>query len=427
MESCDNSFIKTIVYLDHTACLGGGEIALLNLINALDKQRYKPIVVLGCDGPFADQLKSDGIQVHIEPLDDSVLETRKDSLGFRSLLALRRIGISIGYSFRITALVKRLHADLIHTNSLKADVYGGIAGRLAGIPVIWHIRDNISTPYLPASIASFFRILAKCIPTHVVTNSKSTLKTLRFNQGSCSCNSSTNQEPGFEHYPVPGKRQRGHVVYCGCVTENFDSPLREQQENAPVTLVGRIAEWKGQHIFIQAAAEVLKHSPNTRFQIVGAPLFGEEEYEQELHRMTETLKITENVAFLGFRKDIPELLSASAMVVHASTIGEPFGQVVVEAMAAGRPVIATSGGALPEIVVDGETGLLVPMNDPTAMARAILELLSNRDCAEKLGVAARIRVRRLFSIDRTARNTEAIYDSIFSQQTTLLRKLRSVA
>lgn len=100
------------------------------------------------------------------------------------------------------------------------------------------------------------------------------------------------------------------------------------------------------------------------------------------------------------------------ILVHASTTGEPFGQVVVEGMAAAKPVVATNGGGVPEIVPDKVTGLLVPMGDAPAMAAAIIEVLSNPTLAQAMGEAGYNRVREHFTIEITARRVETVYDSL---------------
>ena len=420
---------RTILYLDHTAKMGGGEIALLNLVSALDRKHYRPVVVLAADGPLVGRLRAAGIETHVEPLSPAVLETRKDSIGPRSLLRIGQAGACLGYAFRLARLAQRLGADLIHTNSLKSDLYGGLAGRLAGVPVIWHVRDSIDGHYLPPRVAAAFRGLSRVVPRAVVANSESTLRTLRPMRRQLTATvysgiAARASSPGPEAAPFPtfsGGGSRRHVVHDGYDTDVFDStptatipagaapPAREA---AVIALVGRIAEWKGQHIFIQAAALVRDTFPQARFQIIGAPLFGEHEYERSLHRMACDLGLTEQVSFLGFREDVPSLLAEADVVVHASTLGEPFGQVVIEGMAAGKPVIATDGGALPEIVLPGETGLLVPMGDAPAMAEAMAALLSDPDRAAAMGAAGRQRVRERFTIAHTVRKLESIYEHL---------------
>lgn len=379
---------KTVLYLDHTAKLGGGEIALLDLICALDPARYRAVVVLASDGPLADRLRAAGIDTRIVPLDAAVLNTRKDSLSGSSFLHLRSIWACLCYALTLARIARAVRADLIHTNSLKSDLYGGLAGRLAGIPVLWHVRDRIDAQYLPPQVASLFRRLSRVLPHAIIANSESTLKTLR-----------------------PRCRQPAAAVYSG-VTEL--PPLTARRPSAPptISLVGRLASWKGQHIFIQAAALVLAEFPNTRFQIIGAPLFGEDAYAQTLHQTVADLGLTQKILFLGFRDDVPALLADTDIVAHASTLGEPFGQVVVQGMAVGKPVVATDGGSLREIVVPGETGLLVPMGDAAAMAQAFRELLVNPALARKMGEAGRRRVRERFTMTQTIHALEGIYSRL---------------
>ncbi len=397
---------KTILYADHTAKLGGGEIALLNLVTALDQTKYRPLVVLAEDGPLVKKLRAAGIKTEVLPLDSALRETRKDTLGAGSLLKLGQIKTLFAYSRRLARLAKAQKADLIHTNSLKSDIYGGVAGRLAGIPVLWHVRDSINADYLPGPVASGFRLLSRLLPQVVVANSHSTLRQL-----------------------WPTRAKAGAVVYSGVPTEVVhdgyveeaaaaETPADSGAWNLPpvVALIGRIAEWKGQHVFLRAAAAVRHRYPDTRYWIVGAPLFGEYEYERSLHEMTEQLGLTDRVEFLGFQDDVARLMPQIDIVVHASTLGEPFGQVVIEGMAAGKPLIATDGGALPEIVIPGETGYLVAMGSAEEMASALERLLADPAQAQAMGQAGCLRVERLFTIRHTARKMEAVYDALFGRR-----------
>ena len=174
-------------------------------------------------------------------------------------------------------------------------------------------------------------------------------------------------------------------------------------------MVGRISPWKGQDIFIRAAALVRQTRPDVRFEIVGSVLFGEEAYESQIHQLVETLGLQDTVLFLGFRNDIPELIAAADILVHASTTPEPFGQVVVQAMAAGKPVVATRGGGVLETVVEHQTGLLVPMGDAPAMAAAILTILANPVQAAAMGRSGRRRFLEHFTIEQTVIAIQNLY------------------
>jgi glycosyltransferase involved in cell wall biosynthesis len=402
------TMIRKILYVGHTAQLGGAELALLNLVSALDRSRYSPVVVIASDGPLIAKLRQADIEAHVLPLSRSVVDQRKDALGAGSLLKLKQAWECVKYARKLALFARKHNIDLIHTNSLKADIVGGVAGRLAGIPVLWHIRDNIDSKYLPARVASTFKWLATWLPTALVANSYSTLSRLE----------------GFEKRPhrvvYSGVKAVPHVVHDGIDVDSYRDHCGNGGETRGflepiITLVGRIAEWKGQHIFIEAAAEVLQAFPRAKFRIVGTPLFGEHEYEKSLHVIVERLGLSSQVEFLGFRSDIPELIAQSTMIVHASILGEPFGQVVIEGMSAGKPVIATDGGALPEIIEHGVSGLLVPMGDASAMALAIKILLSDRRLAINMGMNAQQRVIDKFTIQQTINSLEEIYKTVLQE------------
>ena len=401
-----------ILYVDHTAKMGGGEIALLNLVSALDRTRFEPLVVLASDGPLVGRLRGAGVETHVLPLADSLINTRKDSLGAASLLKGRQAVLGALYVLRLARWVRRRGVRLIHTNSLKSDIYGGLAGRLSGVPVVWHVRDSINGEYLPPRVAAVFRWLARTVPQVVVANSESTLRFLETGREKHSAvvYSGIAQQAGASDEP------RARVVHDGYDLQTFPQQAPAQNAVSPdgpiITLVGRITPWKGQDVFLRAAARVRGRFPKARFWVIGSPMFGEHEFEKSLHALAGELGLREHVTFWGQRDDVPTLMGRTDILVHASTLGEPFGQVVIEGMAAGKPVIATDGGALPEIVLPGETGLLVPMGDAEAMADAVCALLTDPARAAAMGAAGWRRVQDKFTIMHTVRKVETVYDQM---------------
>lgn len=151
---------------------------------------------------------------------------------------------------------------------------------------------------------------------------------------------------------------------------------------------------------------------SVRFLVIGSPLFGETDYEASLHRQVEALGIKECVEFQGFRADLPAALRQLDILVHASVIPEPFGQVVIEGMAAGLPVIATDGGGVQEIIRQGETGILVPMSDPALLASALQRLIEDPAKARRLAEAGRRHVTETFTARQTVARLEVIYDML---------------
>ncbi len=394
---------QTVLFFNHTAKWSGGEISLHSLVTHLDRSRYLPLVVLASEGRLADRLRGAGIETLILPLTSEVTEVRKDALGINSFFHLGRLRSSTRYILKLAQLIRKRRVALVHCNSLKSDLLGGLACKIARTPCVWHVRDRIDSDYLPARVARSFRFLANRLPTAVLANSESTLQSLNVSQEA---------------------RCLTQIAYPGIPFEDysFSEPLTKTDPLKRLILVGRITPWKGQHIFLEAAAKIAARWPEARFQIVGTPMFGEEAYERELQCLVEKQGIQNQVEFLGFREDIPALLNQADIFVHASTLGEPFGKVVVEAMASRKAVIATDGGALREIVISGsaeksergETGLLVPMNDASAMAAAMETLLQNPERAELMGQNGRCRAEQHFTAERTTRDVEALFDRVLA-------------
>jgi glycosyltransferase involved in cell wall biosynthesis len=388
-----------VLLFDHTAQLGGGEIALYDLVRFLDRSMVTPIVVLGDEGPLANKLRSlsdtgNPVDVHILPLADEVLHAKKDALGTSSLLQLKKVLHAGSYIAGLASFIRQHKIDLIHTNSLKADILGGVAGRITGCPVLWHIRDRIEPDYLPSKVVWLMRKLARVIPRYVVANSTATLATVHLDG------------------KIPGR-----AIASGVDMNKFEATAEIPDLVTPgagplIGIVGRLCPWKGQHIFLEAAAIVLRDWPSARFQIIGAALFQEKHLEQELRDLSSKLGLSDVVEFTGFRSDVNLLIQRLTILVHASTTGEPFGQVIVQGMAASKPVVATNGGGVPEIVVDGVTGYLVPMSDAPAMADAIAKLLSSPAEAAEMGRKGRIRILEKFTIESSARAMEEVYAAV---------------
>ena len=387
-----------VLYLDHTAKIGGGEVALVNLLRHLDRSLVFPIALLFMEGPLRERLVG-CCDTHVIPLADSALTVNKDGLGWRSLFQLRASLSVLLHIWRVVQFARKMEIDLIHTNSLKADIIGGIAARIAGIPVVWHVRDRIEPDYLPKIVVRVFRLLSQILPDFVIANSSATLATLHLN----------------------GKRKgaavdaNGRVVHDGCNVVSIKDGSEVVRTTLRIGLVGRITPWKGQDIFIKAAALLKQKHPEAKFEIIGAPLFSERAYEAELRRLCDELNVTDTVEFAGFVEKVPARIAELDIVVHASITGEPFGQVIIEGMAEQKPVVATNGGGVPEIVQDGITGLLVPMGDALRMAEAIDYLLTHPDEATMMGVRGRERVQTHFTIQKTARMVEEVYGEVFGR------------
>jgi glycosyltransferase involved in cell wall biosynthesis len=167
-----------------------------------------------------------------------------------------------------------------------------------------------------------------------------------------------------------------------------------------IGVFGRLQRWKGQDVFIEAARRIASDRPRTRFAIVGGSEIGfEADYLEEIKRAAGAPELRERLIFTGFRDDVPRLMAACDVVCHTSRVPEPFGLVLIEAMALGRAVIATAGGGPSEIISSPVEGILVPPDDAGALARAVKELIDDPERRRALGEGGRARVRSQFSID----------------------------
>ncbi len=211
------------------------------------------------------------------------------------------------------------------------------------------------------------RALRRLVPrlsAGVVANSQATLDTL----------GRTGSRPGLGDTGLRGGR----------------AAAQPRRREGPLTfgMLGRIAPWKGQDLFLRAFAAAFP-SGEERAAIIGTAMFGEEDFERELGSLAQELGIAARVEFRGFREDIWRELGSLDVLVHASLIPEPFGQVVLEGMAAGLPVLAPDAGGPAEVIDDGSTGTLFPRGDADALAAAMRALAQDPERRRRLGEAAR--------------------------------------
>ena len=417
-----------VVYLDHVARLSGGEIALLRLLPHLE--RVNPHVILGEEGPLAARLQQAGISVEVLPIAPAARDLRKDTVrvGGPSPAALLD---TLTYVARLALRLRRLAPDLVHTNSLKAGVYGSLAANAAGVPVVWHLRDRIAEDYLPGPAVRLVRRLVRHLADGVLANSAATLATLG------------DTDRGRVHRVIPdsvlipdsvripddaaissaaaipgsaGFSDSAAIPHAAAITDAVElarDPRRPTARATTFGMLGRIAPWKGQDLFLRAFAAAFP-TGEERAVIVGAPLFGEEAHELQLRELVTQLGLTERVELRGFREDVWRELASFDVLVHASVIPEPFGQVVLEGMAAGLAVIAPDEGGPAEVIADGETGRLFRSRDPQALAAAMRALNEQPTERERLGSAA-LRAVEPYHPARLAGQLEQVYDQVLHE------------
>jgi glycosyltransferase involved in cell wall biosynthesis len=376
-----------VVYLDHVARLSGGEIAILRLLPYLEDVNAH--VILAEEGLLAERLQEAGISVEVLALDASARDLRKDAVG---LGASPRAALLVAvHAARLARRLRQLRPDVVHTNSLKSGVYGGLAAKAAGVPLVWHLRDRIAADYLPRPAVGPMRTAIATLAGGVIANSQATLETI-------------------------SARSQEHAWVIPDSVELSPLSRTPATEGIRFGMLGRIAPWKGQDLFLRAFARAF---PGGREQaiLVGQPMFGEDAFERELRALVIELGLEGRVEFRGFREDVWAELASFDVLVHASVIPEPFGQVVLEGMAAGLAVLAADEGGPAEVIEDGRTGRLFASRDAEALAAAMSALQANPADRERIGEAARGAVAAYHPRTLAKRYTEA-YEQVVSRRGT---------
>jgi glycosyltransferase involved in cell wall biosynthesis len=352
-----------IVHLVIGGDVAGGQLVALRLARAARARGDDVAFVAPERGPFTELAAREGFAVEI--------------------LALRR-SFQLGAAWRLAGLLRRRRVDVLHTHTLAAaNVLARLAAAAARVSVVSHL--HIENHFRPATrwlLARLDNATAR-LAARLVAVSEDTKR-------------------AYERQGYP--RGRIEVVYNG-----VDLPANgDYRRNDPARIgeVARLCDVKGQRELLQALARL----PEARLVLAGRDLEQGGAFQDELERESERLGIRERVEF-GFHEDVPALLETLDVVALPSwTEGLPL--VLLEAMARGRPVVATPVGGTPELVTDGETGLLVPPRDPEALAEALRRVLDDPDLARRLGEAARARVAERFTAAEQERRMLALYDDV---------------
>lgn len=358
-----------ILFVDHAAVLGGAELSLLDLARA--HAGAARVVLLG-DGPFRRVLEQAGVATQLLPAPALMTVGREDAApGWRVWAGLGSAALRL-----LPAIAEH---EVIHCNSQKAFAAAAVAGRFARRPVLWHLRDMLTADHFSAAMRRMAVTTANLFAARVICNSRATADAFA---------------------AAGGDPRRVRVLYNGIDPSPFRceaAPAARARlgwaERPTVGCFSRLSPWKGQHVLVRALADL----PGVQAVFVGDALFGEDAYAAGLRRQAEDLGLGGRVRFTGFRPDVPELMAACDLIVHTSVAPEPFGRVIVEGMLAGRPVIAADAGGAREIVIGGETGLLVPPGDAAALAGAAAALLADPARAQAFASRGRARARTRFS------------------------------
>jgi glycosyltransferase involved in cell wall biosynthesis len=348
---------------------GGGQRSLRDLLSVLDRSRYRPVAVLPDDGPLAFALRADDVPTRFVPL---------PCLAPGSLVAAPRALLTLA------GVARRKGAVLLHSDAPRAALYAGLAARFLRLPHLWHVRAS------QPSSETADRLLASLATRIVAVSQAAARRSVVF-------------------------RRARHVtvIPTGIAAANpFDratarTRLRLPREGTILGLVGRLEKDKGGEEAIAAFERLHAADPSRLLVFVGGP--GEDPaYPSSLQALAESRGLGAAVIFAGARPDAAALFPAFDLLLHPSH-HEALPRVLIEALQAGVPVVATSAGGSVEVIEDGVCGLVVPPRHPEALAQAAARLLGDERLRSACIAAGNERARTRFDIEAMARAVEAVY------------------
>jgi glycosyltransferase involved in cell wall biosynthesis len=375
---------KNILYILPVSERGGAE-RIVESWASHHSDRYRAHVIVPAEGALADSLRALEIRTIVPPQ-------------FRIRTLFKAVKFLSEY-------IKSESIDLIHSTMPKAHLFGGLAAMRTGCAEIWFHHGPMQRrryqgviPLIPSAavlVASHYMVAAQT-PTYYAA------KAIR----RVPCGIDTDAlTPNAEYRKTLRRRF------------NLDD------RTMAIGMFGRLIEWKGQHVLIEALRIARARNADFRFRcfLVGGTLFGREpEYQFRLRKQIEAAGLIKQVVFTGHLTDVYPYYDMMDAVIHASTVPEPFGLVVSEAMAKQKVVIAAGGGGPSEMIADGQSGFLYPAGDATCLAAVLADIYERwRDPAGREGVEfvaqqARASISREYSIERSVTELETVYGDVLN-------------
>jgi glycosyltransferase involved in cell wall biosynthesis len=379
--------MKTVLFVSHSSERNGAERMLLDVLCGLDRGKFRPFLALPRTGPLQREAEEAGIMTRVLPMKWSLTERSKTW----------KQPVTRAWNFpgviRMARLIRNEAVDLVVTNT-SAIWTGAFAARRAGVPHVWFVHEILDgeNPLLSHILGrkALIRRMAK-LAVRIVANSRASARAF---EGS-------------------GKAV---VIGNGIDTRRRSAPdlaaLRISLglgKGGPVLgIIGKIYPGKGQKEAVLALDLLKRLRPDVRLLVVGG--VKDRCYAGEVRETVRRLGLEKNVLFSGFREDLPEILALLKVLILASTV-DSLGRVGLEAMAAGTPVVAVAAGGLPEIVIDGRTGVLVESADPARIAEGAARVLDDPELARAVAEGGRKFVVENYSLEGQVRKIERVLEN----------------
>ena len=371
--------------------MGGGKFRALEVAKGLKEDGIKVTIAMphGRDKAFANLLQDSGIPHHqvrffkrLHPISHLVANVSWLTFFIPGVVALSR-------------LIKVNRADIVHVNGGTC-LQGALAAKLARVKLVWHLNDA----HLPKLIKMVLSPALRFLPDKVVLSAMG-IRDYYFGDRKV-----VPKEIEVLYAPVDTRK-----FHLGYDVHKYRAEFRLADSEKVVGVVANFSPAKGYEHFLPAAKMVREAYPGVKFLLVGRMMETQKKYWQLIQQLIRQLGMEQDIVLTGHRSDIPEIMNLID-IFSLPSVSEACPIVVLEAMACGKPVVASNVGGVPELIVDGQTGILVPPRDPEAMAKAVLYLLDHPDKAKEIGLKAREHVIRHFDIEKCVARHKELYISL---------------
>lgn len=388
-----------ILFIEEVSGIGGSTVCLYKMMKQLSEGKYKKVIIKYNDDTSYDiDHIHDAAKYRLNHWFAAHISSVKRKKASRCTSTYIKFLLVIDYLHRIAAtcmIILKERIDIVHVNnSLGINFPSIVAAKILGVPVVSHMRSF-------EEVYPLQRMAYGCVDKSIaITKAVETFYRDRF----AAHDKIEMIYDGIDEHEIevtsPDCLRREYGIYgSGIVT---------------VGIAAIFMNWKGIDVFIRAMKLVKEACPDVRGFVVGDCLPGDSEYKEFLFELSSELNVDDVVYFTGFRKDVYDVFSSLDLVVHASTSPEPFGRVIIEAMALGRPVIATALGGPLEIIRHGHNGFLIEPGDPVALAETIITLVSDKKERVRIGRNAIAQVNEHFRQEDAVRKIETIYDELMA-------------
>lgn len=343
--------------------LGGVETGTVDLATSLVKLEHKAVVV-SCGGELVSELKKRGVKHYLLDIH-------------------RKLPLNLFKNIReLVNIIRQENIDIVHARSRAPAWAGYFAARRTNIPFVTTCHGYYST-HLFSSVMGWGKLVI--VPSQIIGRHQ------------------------MEDFGVPFSRIRYIPRSVNLDRFKFKGPQDKSRSEFIVGIIGRITPLKGHIYFLRAMSKVMRNIPDVKIWIVGETSRGKERYREEVDVLVKHMNLSSSVEFLGRQRDIPHILHQLNLLVVPTITEEAFGRVIIEAQAAGVPVVATRVGGIVDIIDDGVNGLLVPAKDIQAMSEAIIKILRDIKLAKNLAVCGRKSVEKKFTLKQMVDSTLKVY------------------